>query len=65
MQELDEEEYDALPEKEKEHLMERYRVKLRQIKLRYKLEVADKNVPSFLFCSPPVRFIVVTIKSHL
>lgn len=62
MQELDEEEYDALPEEEKEHLIERYRVKLRQIKHRYELVVA--NVPSFLFCSPPVRFIVATIKTH-
>lgn len=52
MRGLDEEEYDALPEEEKEHLMERYRVKLRQIKLRYKLEVADKNVSSFLFLFP-------------
>lgn len=49
MQELNEEEYDALPEEEKEHLIERYRVKLRQIKLRYKLGVADKNVSVFLF----------------
>lgn len=40
---MDEEEYDALPEAEKEKLMERYRVKLRQMKLRYELLEADTD----------------------
>lgn len=42
MQGRDEEEYDALPEEEKEKLMERYRVKLRQMKLRYEVVEADR-----------------------
>lgn len=48
MQGLDEEEYDALPEAEKEKLMERYRVKLRQMKVRYELVEADAD-HHFLF----------------
>lgn len=35
LQELDEEEYDALPEEEKERVVRLYRDKLRQKKLRY------------------------------
>lgn len=35
LQELDEEEYDALPEEEKEHIVQQYREKLKQKKLRY------------------------------
>lgn len=35
LQELDEEEYDALPEEEKERVVQRYGEKLRQKKLRY------------------------------
>ena len=38
LQELDEEEYDALPEEEKEHIVQQYREKLKQKKLRYWLE---------------------------
>lgn len=52
LQGLDEEECDALPEEEKEKLMERYRVKLRQMKLRYELAEADTDL-HFLF--PPKR----------
>lgn len=52
LQGLDEEECDALPEEEKEKLMERYRVKLRQMKLRYELAKADTDL-HFLF--PPKR----------
>lgn len=52
LQGLDEEECDALPEEEKEKLMERYRVKLRQMKLRYELAEADRHL-HFLF--PPER----------
>lgn len=48
MQGLDEEEYDALPEAEKEKIMERYRTKMRQMKLRYKLAEADTD-RHFLF----------------
>lgn len=48
LQGLDEEDYDALPEAEEEKLMERYRVKLRQMKLRYKLVEADTD-RHFLF----------------
>lgn len=43
MRGMDEEEYDALPEAEKEKLMERYRVKLRQMKLRYELLEVDTD----------------------
>ncbi len=35
LQQLDDEEYDALPEEEKEQIVERYRENLRQRKLRY------------------------------
>lgn len=35
LQELDEEEYDALPEEEKERVVKLYRDRLRQKKLRY------------------------------
>lgn len=35
LQELDEDEYDALPEEQKERITERHREKLRQQKLRY------------------------------
>lgn len=38
LQELDEEEYDALPEEDKERIVQRHREKLRQKKLRYWLE---------------------------
>lgn len=38
LQELDEDEYDALPEEQKERITERHREKLRQQKLRYWLE---------------------------
>lgn len=39
LQELDEEEYDALPEEEKERVVKLYRDKLRQKKLRYWLQI--------------------------
>lgn len=50
LQGLDEEECDALPEEEKEKLMEKYRVKLRQMKLRYELREADRGLH---FLIPP------------
>lgn len=64
LQELDEEEYDALPEEEKERVVQLYRDKLRQKKLRYwpnSIFVSKSDSPNSLHMSSMSHFSLMNV----